>query len=140
VAIADKFIDRKIKQMEKALAEAIWSSATWNKTSSPLVMKQEGMAATKWVVLKVLDWARVGWMCAYSFVSAFRYDFVFMDFWHVQKKLWEKVDGQWNGALRIASSENWLLLPSSVVKVSVTKHCGCAMDQKTASSWTFPFP
>jgi hypothetical protein len=67
-------------------------------------------------------------------VSAFRSDFVFMDFWHVQKKLWEKVDGQWNGALRIASSENWLLLPSSVVKVSVTKHCGCAMDQKTASS------
>jgi hypothetical protein len=39
VAIADKFINRKIKQVEKALAEAIWSSATWNKTSSPSVIK-----------------------------------------------------------------------------------------------------
>ena len=67
-------------------------------------------------------------------MSTFRSDFVFMDFWHVQKKLWEKVDGQWNGARRVASLENWLLLPSSVVMVSVTKHCGCAMDQKIASS------
>jgi hypothetical protein len=36
--------------------------------------------------------------------------------------------------LRVASPENWLLLPSGVVKVSVTGHCSCAMDQKTASS------
>ena len=64
----------------------------------------------------------------------FCFDFVFMDFWHVQKKLWEKVDGQWNGALRVASPKNWLLLPFSVVKFSITKHYAYAMDQKIASS------
>lgn len=48
-----------------------------------------------------------------------------MNFWNVQKKLWEKVDEQWNSCLRVASAENWLLLPSGVVKVSATKHsCG----------------
>ncbi|KAG0613832.1 hypothetical protein M758_6G132500 [Ceratodon purpureus] len=33
-----------------------------------------------------------------------------------KKKLWEKVDEEWNSCLRVASAESWLLLPSGVVK------------------------
>lgn len=52
-------------------------------------------------------------------------EFVYMNSWNVQKKLWEKVDEQWNSRLRVASAENWLLLPSGVVKVSSHKAIWC---------------